>query len=318
MKSLQISFIAIIVFFLTLSQAFAQLKVGNTTLGSGKVLAGGGTSYTNTAIFQVIGTSSNPNSIYLGRNGWNTYTTMAVTGNSSSNRGLLFKVYDGPSGVGKNTIFMNKLGMVGIGTASLLGDSKVKLELNEDAASGTSDRLFFRMNAGGGSYGGAVRQGDIAVIWTDMDAPTSRNQDAGLVFAPWSDGNKRGMRLAANGNVSIGVPHWDVKGDAYKLAVNGNIICEELKVQTFANWPDYVFADDYERMDLTELENYIEENNHLPNIPAASIVESEGIEVAKMTTLQMEKIEELTLYILELNKEMAELKAQLNELQNQE
>ncbi|MEO0584090.1 MAG: hypothetical protein AAF135_17890 [Bacteroidota bacterium] len=315
MKFLNQYIILVTLFILSSLQVSAQLSVGSTNLGTGQVLAGGGTKYTNSAVFQAIGSSSNPHAIYLGRNGWNTYTIMSVTGNSLSNRGLAFKVYDGLSGVGKNTIYMNKLGMVGIGTASLLSDSKVKLELNEDAASGTSDRLFFRMNADGGSYNGAVRPGDMAIIWTDMDSPSSRNNDAGLVLAPWADG-KRGLRIAANGNVSIGVTHWDVKGDAYKLAVNGGIICEELKVQTYANWPDYVFADDYERMDLTELENYIEENNHLPNIPAATVVESEGIEVAKMTTLQMEKIEELTLYILELNKRIAQLEQEVKNEQN--
>ncbi|MEL6133349.1 MAG: hypothetical protein AAFR59_08310, partial [Bacteroidota bacterium] len=313
MKILNIYILLVTTFILSTLQVSAQLSVGGTSLGSGVVLAGSASpNYTTNAIFKAVGTSSNPSSIQIGRFGWNTYTLLQVTGSSNSNRGLMFKVYDGPSGEGKRTLFMNKLGMVAIGGSVLLNDSKTKLEINEDATSGASDRLFFRMDAGNGSYNESVRNNDLAIIWTDSEGndggqgvPAKRNFASGLVLAPWATGSKRGLRIDKDGDVSIGVPHYNVKGQNYALAVNGEVICEELKVQTYANWPDYVFADDYERMDLSELEHYIEENNHLPNVPAAQVVESEGIEVAKMTTIQMEKIEELTLYILELNKRIA-------------
>lgn len=95
----------------------------------------------------------------------------------------------------------------------------------------------------------------------------------------------------------------------YKLGVGGRIICEELKVKLqSAGWPDYVFANNYKLKPLEELENYIKINQHLPNIPAAKTVETEGLEVGEMQRRMMEKIEELTLYVIDLKKEIEVLK----------
>ena len=171
------------------------------------------------------------------------------------------------------------------------------------------------MNTVLGGYGGVTRAGDVGMFWSDSDGQGGKNATSGLVIAPWVDGS-HGMRIAANGNVSIGVPHWNSKGENYKLAVNGRVICTELKVQLYNDWPDYVFSDDYQRMALEELASYIEANHHLPNIQSAAEMESEGIDVSKMTTLQMEKIEELTLYILELNKKIEALEKQVETLRN--
>jgi hypothetical protein len=96
----------------------------------------------------------------------------------------------------------------------------------------------------------------------------------------------------------------------YKLAVSGKVICEELKVKLSGNWPDYVFDAKYKLPSLSEVEKYIKENKHLPNIPAASEVETNGMEVGDMQKKMMEKIEELTLYVIELKKELDTLKLQ--------
>lgn len=93
----------------------------------------------------------------------------------------------------------------------------------------------------------------------------------------------------------------------YLFAVNGKMISEELKVQLSGSWPDYVFKPGYQLKPFEELRNFIELNNHLPNIPAAAEVEKNGIEVGDMQKRQMEKIEELTLYILELEKRISQL-----------
>jgi hypothetical protein len=98
----------------------------------------------------------------------------------------------------------------------------------------------------------------------------------------------------------------------YKLSVTGKIICEELKVLLTSNWPDYVFANDYQLMPLKELQNYISENSHLPGIPSATEMEEKGgIEVGEMQTLLVKKLEEANLYILQLNKRLEELEAKL-------
>jgi hypothetical protein len=108
------------------------------------------------------------------------------------------------------------------------------------------------------------------------------------------------------GNVSIGTAGTAA---GYKLNVGGKAICEELKVQLEGSWPDYVFNNDYKLKSLDELQAFIKQNNHLPNIPKASQIEKEGLEVGDMQKRMMEKIEELTLYILQLKNEIDQLKA---------
>ena len=95
-------------------------------------------------------------------------------------------------------------------------------------------------------------------------------------------------------------------------------ICEELRVKLSQNWPDYVFAEDYELMSLEEVEQSIKENGHLPGIPSAAEVEKEGgIEVGEMQRLMLEKMEEMTLHLIELKKENEQLRKELQELKNQ-
>lgn len=102
-----------------------------------------------------------------------------------------------------------------------------------------------------------------------------------------------------------------------KLLVYGQIQAKEVLVtNAAASWPDYVFEDNYSLMSFEELQNYIKDNKHLPNIPNESEVEKNGVSLGEMQKLQMEKIEELTLYILQLKEENEELKMQNEDLKN--
>lgn len=96
----------------------------------------------------------------------------------------------------------------------------------------------------------------------------------------------------------------------YKLAVDGKAIVTELLVRLVPNWPDYVFDKNYKLPGLNEVEDFIKKNNHLPGIPSAKTLEVNGLNVGEMQKLQMEKIEELTLYIIGLKKEIEILKQQ--------
>lgn len=109
-----------------------------------------------------------------------------------------------------------------------------------------------------------------------------------------------------DGRISIGQNINPAAG--YMLAVDGGIICEELKVQ-MTPFPDYVFADDYKLRSLEEVENHIREHKRLPGMPAAAVVDNEGMNVGELSTKLVEKVEELTLYILQLQKEIDQLKA---------
>ena len=105
-----------------------------------------------------------------------------------------------------------------------------------------------------------------------------------------------------NGNVGIGVSN-----PLNKLDVNGLIHAKEVKVD-LQNWPDYVFKKEYGLMPLAEVEKFIKENGHLSNIPSASEVEKDGVKLGEMNAKFLEKIEELTLYVIQLNKELKQLR----------
>ncbi|MBL7927829.1 MAG: hypothetical protein JNK61_13075, partial [Bacteroidia bacterium] len=97
----------------------------------------------------------------------------------------------------------------------------------------------------------------------------------------------------------------------YRLYVMGGIAAREVKVTVNA-FPDYVFESDYKVMPLTKLDKYIKQYKHLPDVPSAKEVDdNNGIEVGKMQTLLLKKVEELTLYIIAQQKELDEVKAQL-------
>jgi hypothetical protein len=106
-----------------------------------------------------------------------------------------------------------------------------------------------------------------------------------------------------NNNVGIGTyPTND-----YRLSVNGTTRTKELIVET--GWADYVFDDNYKLKSIDELEVFVKENKHLPNIPSASEIESKGLKVGETNKAMMEKIEELALYIIQLKKEIDILKS---------
>lgn len=122
------------------------------------------------------------------------------------------------------------------------------------------------------------------------------------------------LYIGANGTLQLdgssGVAIGEVRtgGSNYKLAVAGNVVCEELRVKLRTAWPDYVFKNSYRLMPLPELQNFITRRGHLPNVPSAVEVEKEGIAVGDMQKRLLEKVEELTLYILDLQKQIDELK----------
>ncbi|WP_317228604.1 hypothetical protein [Pedobacter montanisoli] len=107
-----------------------------------------------------------------------------------------------------------------------------------------------------------------------------------------------------------------------KLSVNGKIRAKEIKVET-ANWPDYVFSNDYKLPDLKETETFIKTNKHLPGVPSAAMAEKEGIELGEMNKILLKKIEELTLHLIEKDKQLEnqlilnkEIEKRLKKLEN--
>ena len=110
-------------------------------------------------------------------------------------------------------------------------------------------------------------------------------------------------------------PNFDAAPD-YKLYVDDGIITEKLKVAVKGTpyWADYVFEDSYKLRPLSEVEAFIKENKHLPDIPSAETVVEEGIDVAAMDAKLLQKIEELTLYVIETAKENERLRKDVETL----
>jgi hypothetical protein len=112
-----------------------------------------------------------------------------------------------------------------------------------------------------------------------------------------------------DGRLGVGVTDAEMVGPYYLWVKNG-IMAERLKVavKNTMDWSDFVFSKNYKLKPLNEVENYISKNNHLPDIPSAEEVVTNGIDVQKMDAKLLQKIEELTLYVIELKKEIDLLK----------
>ena len=117
-------------------------------------------------------------------------------------------------------------------------------------------------------------------------------------------GGGKSFSITNAGNVGIGTTTPN-----NKLEVNGTIRSKKVKVEA-SPWPDYVFEPTYELRTLNNLEQYIQANKHLPEVPSAKEVEANGIELGQMDATLLKKVEELTLYLIEQDKEKEVLKAQ--------
>jgi hypothetical protein len=100
----------------------------------------------------------------------------------------------------------------------------------------------------------------------------------------------------------------------YILLVDGKAILEEVEVQLSTVWPDYVFDDGYDLMPLEELEAHVRTAGHLPGIPSADDMQGAALPLGEMQTRLLEKVEELTLYVIGLKNELDEVKTQKDEL----
>jgi hypothetical protein len=118
------------------------------------------------------------------------------------------------------------------------------------------------------------------------------------------DNNHIILTPSGTGNVGIGTTSPDAK-----LTVKGDVHTREVRVDmTGAVGPDYVFEKNYDLLSLTELETYINQNKHLPEVPSAKEMEKDGLNLKEMNLILLKKVEELTLHLIEMKKEIEVLK----------
>lgn len=106
--------------------------------------------------------------------------------------------------------------------------------------------------------------------------------------------------------------------DGYALAVNGALAATKvtIKTETSWGWPDYVFSENYKLKSLSEVKEFVEENKHLPDVPSAAEVDENGVDLGNMDAILLKKIEELTLYMIQLEEKNAELEKKVEQLSN--
>ena len=201
-------------------------------------------------------------------------------------------------GGNSTSLIWNNDGNIGIGRTPL---SNVQLALEDKYEAGGKNLLI-----GNDAYLTDVDFPNLLGIYGEQD-----NAIGGIQLG------SSGPRLWGQGGaLSIGnTPSAPV--GTYKLLVEGGILTEKLKValKNSTDWADYVFGDNYQLMPLEQVAEYIGKNKHLPGLPSAEkLVAGGGIDMNEMFAKQMEKIEELTLYVIDLNRKMAALTTENQQL----
>ena len=198
-------------------------------------------------------------------------------------------------------------GKVGIGTTTPDELFHIKSSGSVHAlVESQSSNAYWKANIGG-SNGGGLRIDNLGVpkafvFWTNNNP--SR-------FGIWVNGDNR-LTINNDGRVGIGT----IDTGTHKLAVEGTIGSREVVVEP-DGWSDFVFEKDYKLRPLEEVEQHIKEKGHLPEIPSEAEVAENGISLGEMNAKLLQKVEELTLYLIEQNKEVKELKEKVRSLENE-
>lgn len=187
--------------------------------------------------------------------------------------------------VGVDRLIISPTGNVGIGTVT--PSSKLHID-TYDAA----DALTFT-----------------AIHWTGAKYAMGIHTNASFTIRDPDTGTDR-MLITPGGNVLIA--KTSQLNAAYRLDVDGSVRANEVVVNTTG--ADFVFDKDYELRPLEEVEKFVEQNKHLPEIESAKEMEENGLALGKMDMKLLQKIEELTLYLIELKKEMNEMKDENQQL----
>ena len=217
-------------------------------------------------------------------------------------------------------MYIKNNGYVGIGTSS--PTEKLEVSGNAKATNVTATsavqsstltvtgNVTFNSLAGSSSKiltvgsNGLLSSADVSEVGDGMGnhiATTDLNLNGKKIVGTTNGAN--GIFVAQNGNVRIGA---GTANPTKALEVNGAIRSKEVLVEV-TNWSDFVFDKDYDLMTLNEVESYIKENGHLPDVPSAKEIKANGVEVGEMNAILLQKIEELTLYIIELEKKIEKL-----------
>ncbi|MBN1604516.1 MAG: hypothetical protein JW915_23100 [Chitinispirillaceae bacterium] len=215
----------------------------------------------------------------------------------------------GQWGTSGDDIYNTNSGSVGIGTSS----PQDKLHVSGGDFRLDADReIFFNDN-------GQIRSMDNnhRILFRRSENKMELREYGDIILSSGAtSGNETGyMVLKASGSIGVGT-----SSPSEKLEVDGTVKCDTVKCDAVKingwtlNAPDYVFEKEYNLRSLKEVENHISAKKHLPDVPSASEIRKNGLDLTEMNMILLKKVEELTLYAIEQNKKIEKQQKQINEL----
>ena len=229
---------------------------------------------------------------------------MAVGGKNSAVAGMnAGQFYIERSGLG-TTFLITQSGLVGINTKAPAAQLDV-------ASAGYLVGRFTNNNTASNTDGTSVLDISNSAGNSWRLATSGKNNGLGVAAGQFyieRTGWGACLTISSQGNVLIN--RITQTNTTYKLDVNGKVRANEIVVNTTG--ADFVFAEDYKLRELKEVELFIKKNKHLPGIVPASVMSEQGMEVGELTKTLLQKVEELTLYVIEQQKEIELLKGKTN------
>ncbi|MEX2235377.1 MAG: fibronectin type III domain-containing protein [Cyclobacteriaceae bacterium] len=259
--------------------------------------------------FALVATTA-ANAVAHADNGLNPTTTyyyrvraINTVGNSSYtpvvNATTLVPVPGAPSGAVATAMSSTSIDLGWTDNAS----NEVEFEIERSETSGNGFVLVGTVGANTVSFSDTSLISGITYYYriraTNAGGPSAYSTEVNATTMPIEGGTQlcESIYCDEHGGVGIGT---HIIPTGFTLAIKGKMMAEGVKVALESEWPDYVFKKDYNLTDIASLKKFIEENGHLPNIPAAKTVEKEGIDVGRINVLLLEKIEELSLYLIRM------------------
>ncbi|WP_074410007.1 hypothetical protein [Aquimarina megaterium] len=239
---------------------------------------------------------------------------------SASNHSLQFFHFDGNS-FNSPLFTFSTSGRLGIGINNPISKLHVVHNGSNGAGGLSSYGVLAQANTGQATLGAEVT-GDryanlnlgsnisgVRRFWHISKRTSTSNHSLQFFHFDGNSFNSPLFTFSTSGNLGIGVDNPDSK-----LVVDGKIRSEEIIVEIIAG-ADFVFANDYQLLPLKEVENFVKKNKHLPEIASAKEMKKDGVHLAEMNIKLLQKIEELTLYTIQQEKEIKELKSLNTKLQ---
>jgi len=311
----------------------ANFNVTGTSTLTGATTIGASSSTANN--LTVNGTSTFNNTLLLGNNNFNAGNPiLSVTGTGIAGRGGLnsllaqYQLYDNGGTGAYSTLYINNF------HENLNNKMYVLLAQRYD---GTTTTYPFSVDYfGNGAFLGSITAGPSGSTANNLTVNGGATVTGAVTVAtstmpsvPSSGGNVNSLQFAVAGSANISNALIVGSTSAftastpfptgYSIYAQNGILTEKAKVavKTTSNWSDFVFDKNYKLRPLSELESFINKNHHLPEIPSAEEVVKEGLDVAQMDAKLLQKIEELTLYMIEMKKEIEKQNVKIEALEKE-